>query len=300
MIEKRNHRSCECQRLRGIIREVGIPLRRLTDVVSGSPQQCLAWWSQQTNQIHINEKHFHNLATLIGISENELFDGTYDKNLARKRLFEDLKTLPERYLENQNSFLRNSAHIFKYMVLTRGQFFADQILTSMNLPPVIYQDADQAINLTYFADLLEILAKNGFSNDEMDMLGSILFLALQDTPLGIQFKNSESLFDVYSTLAANFNYFDTNFDYKNEFIGKKYILTTTLPLEQHRSLKRKSESLQRLMRYRNILLAWFPYLAGMSPLFPKTETIKVKDIYRVRYELTLDKEVRPPLQLLKN
>lgn len=300
MMEKRKHSSCECERLRGIIREVGLPLRRLTDIVSGSPQQCLAWWSQLSNNIHINEKHFHNLSTLLGINENELFTGTYDKNLARKRIFEDYKTLPDRYLENQNSFLRTSSHIYKYMVLTRGQFFADQILTGMNLPPIIYQDSNQTINLTYFADLLDALSKNGFSNDEMDMLGSSIFLSLQDTSLGHQFKNSENLFDVYSTLAENFNYFDSNFDYKNEFIRKKYILTTTLPLDEHSTLIKRPESLQRLMRYRNILLAWFPYLAGMSPLFPKVEVVASKDIYQIRYELTLDKEITPPLYLLRN
>lgn len=280
----------ESARLRELIKEIGLPLRRLPDIIEETPEDCLLWWSQLNLDIKVTEEHFARVAKFVGIDENRLYTGNYDRDLARKRIFGDFHALPERYSENQNSFLRTSAHIMRYMVLTRGQAFADQILTSLNVSPLIYQNTDMRINLTYFADLLEALSKNGFSVQEMDTLASVIFLSLQETMLGTKFQSAENLFDVYETLATNFNYFDTNFEYQSKFVKDKYILKTVLPLDQHSQLHRNPEGVQRLMRYRHILLAWFPYLATMSPLFPKMEIVRsTSNILETEYVFSLNR-----------
>lgn len=292
MIYDNEKLSAECIRLRELISEIGLPLRRLPEVISQKPEQCLTWWSQ-AGSVQITNKHLGQLARLVGINEDLLMDGSYDRTLARRRVMGDYNSLPDQYLENPNSFLRTSEHIYRYIILTRGQVFADQVLTSLNVSPLIYENASQLINLTYFADLLNALSQRGFSQNELDTLASVIFLSLKETPLGMRFEESESFHDVYSLLAQNFSYFDSNFEYKSEFVGKKYILKTTLPLDQHRGLRNNPESLQRLMRYRHILLAWFPHLAGMTPLFPKAEILHKSDFVEVRYELTLEKNPKP-------
>ncbi len=274
MKKERQTSVSESVRLRQLIREIGLPLRKLPDIIEAKSEDCLAWWSELDSSIKVTEGHFQRLAGFVGIGENQLYTGEYDRELARKRIYGDYLSLPERYSENKNSFLRTSAHIVRYIVLTRGQMFADKILTGLNVSPLIYQNTDTQINLTYFADLLTALSDNDFSQLELDTLASVLFLSLQETSLGRQFQSSEGLVDIYQTLASNFDYFDSNFVYKSRFVKDKYVLKTILPLDQHTLLKENPASLQRLMRYRHILLAWFPYLGGMTPLFPKAENLK--------------------------
>ncbi len=289
------------QRLRQLIHEIGLPLRRLPDIIEEKPEACLSWWSEQSHQIRITENHFMKLAKFTGMSEERLFNGTYNRDLARKRLFGEYNALPERYTDNQNSYLRTSSHILRCVGLTRGQHFADRALINLNLSPLIYQNTDTKINLTYFADLLETLSNMGLRQSEMDNLSSVLFLSIQDTPLGAKFQTAENLHEVYEVLAANFGYFDTNFDYTNKFIRNKYVLKTTLPLACHKGLQANPENLQRLMRYRHILLAWFPYLAGLTPHFPKVEILRsTSSILETQYEVVLSDapKQRPSLHAL--
>lgn len=288
----------ESARLRELIKEIGLPLRRLPEIIEEKPEDCLSWWSQLNNNIKITESHFDRIAKFSGIDERKLYSGDYDRNLARKRIHGDYLSLPERYCENQNSYLRTSAHIMRYVVLTRGQWFADQILVNMNVSPLIYQNTDTLINLTYFADLLAELKKNGFSQEELDTLASVIFLTLQETALGQKFQSAESLTDVYRVLGENFGYFDSNFEYKSSFVKDTYTLTTVLPLNQHKNLIQGSESFNYLFRYRHILLAWFPFLAGMSPRFPRTEISHKGDILKVTYISDLDSKTKPRPKLL--
>lgn len=295
--KKKSTTTNESNRLRELVREIGLPLSRLQDVISLKPEDCLNWWCNKDIKLPIGYQPFSRLTEIVGIDENCLFTGNYDRNLARKRLLGDYRSLPARYQENQNSFLRTSAHIIRYIVLTRGQYFADQVLYSLNVSPMIYQDLNTQINLTYFADLLETLDKKGFSQEELDTLASVIFLSLQETALGQSFGVSETFFDIYTTLAKNFNYFDSNFEYKSRFVGKKYILKTILPLDQHSLLKENPQNIQRLMRYRHILLAWFPYLAGMTPLFPKMEFLRLSDVVEMQYEFDLTPNHLKPKKL---
>lgn len=288
----------ESDRLRELVREIGLPLRKLQEIISLKHEDCLAWWSNKEIQLKSPRMSYQRLTALVGIDENLLFTGQYDRDLARKRMLGDHCSLPGRYQENQNSFLRTSAHIIHYITLTRGQLYADQILFSLNVSPLVYQDLNTKINLIYFADLLEALAQRGFSQDELDTLASVIFLSLSETPLGQKFSTSESVFDIYATLAKNFDYFDSNFEYKSQFVGKKYILKTLLPLNEQPLLRAQPENIQRLMRYRHILLAWFPYLAGKSPVFPKTKVLRVSDVVEMQYEFDLTPDAKLPTKLL--
>lgn len=297
--KNKNLSTNESVRLRELIREIGIPLRRLQDVINMRPQDCLTWWSDENSKLKIGHEPFSRITEMVGIDENKLFIGDYDRDLARKRLLGDFNSLPIRYQDNQNSFLRTSSHIIRYIILTRGQYFADQILYSLNVSPLIYQDlGTQRINLTYFADLLETLSERGFSQHELDTLASVIFLSLQETTLGQSFGKSEDFHDIYTTLAQNFDYFDTNFEYKSDFVGKKYVLKTTLDLSQHEMLRQTPKNIRRLMRYRHILLAWFPYLAGLTPLFPKTELLRFNEVVEMQYEFDLTSKPKPTAKLL--
>lgn len=298
MIKDAAHHAKESERLRELIQEIGLPLRKLPEIISADHEDCLAWWTRNDDKIIITEKHFSRLTSLLGIEENNLLQGNYDRDLVRRRIHGDHQSLPERYAANKNSFLRTSAHIVKYLRLTRGQLFTDQLLSSLNVSPLIYENTNIQINLTYFSDLLKALAVRGFKQTELDALSSVIFLSLQQTVLGQKFQEAEDGSDIYTTLAKNFDYFDTNFEYKSSFVGKKYFLKTTLPLGPHMALKGNPDDLQRLLRYRHILLAWFPYLAGMSPIFPKAEMTTKSDSVEIQYEFILGTEAKKQPKLV--
>lgn len=284
------------QRLRELIGELGLPLKCLPDILELSSENCLSWWSQKKS-IPLKLEHFQRLESLVGISENSLRSGVYDLELARKRVSDNSLILPERYCTNQNSFLRTSFHIIKYLILTRGQSFADQILYNMNVSPLIYSNLDTKVNLTYFMDLLDTLSKAGLSNLEMDSLSSVMFLSMHETKIGQIIGQGNNAHDVYSLLSKNFEYFDTNFEYKSKFIGNSYILETELPLSKHTILAQAHESTLRLMRYRQILLAWFPYLTGGTPIFPSTSLEIKSDRILASYSFNLSNSIKPQVQL---
>ncbi|MBC7371882.1 MAG: hypothetical protein H7326_09965, partial [Bdellovibrionaceae bacterium] len=117
----------ESTRLREVIREIGMPLRKLPDIISMNFEDSLSWWSNEATPLQNSVSPFTQITSMIGIDENQLFMGTYDRDLARKRMLGDYASLPQRYLESQYSFLITSDHIIRYMTLTRGQYFTDQV-----------------------------------------------------------------------------------------------------------------------------------------------------------------------------
>lgn len=290
----------ESVRLKELLREVGVPIRQLPEILSLSAEECLQWWSGRLD-LRVKPAHFGRLSHLLSIDENALFNGGYDKHLARSRLFSDKLILPERYEENKNSFVRASAHIIRYITLTRGQWFADQVLVELNVSPLIYQNVDMRINLTYFADLLEILERRGFTPAEMDTLSSVMFLSLRETALGRQFAGGTNYEEAYRVIANNFHLFDSNFECQSRFVGKKYLLKTTLPLQGHQAVGRDAMAQRRLLRYRHLALAWIPYLAGLTPLFPSSELTLGRDTVVAQYEFELEKKsMRRPLELISS
>lgn len=289
---KRKEREFYEQQLKKLVAKTGLPLRRLPEVLDKSSEQILGWWSDRLH-LPVKQEHFNRLQGILGMDGESLLLERYDVDLARKRIFEDVCVLPERYSVNQNSFLRTSYHIIKYLILTRGQKFADDILYKLNVSPLIYQDLNTRVNLNFFVDLLDAVAKAGLSREEMDSLSSVMFLTMHETRIGQIVGAAEDVPDVYSLLSKNFEFFDTNFDYSSQFVGKKYHLKTVLPLSRHKDIAEQNESIMRLMRYRQILLAWFPYLVGMNPLFPATQfNIKGGKLV-AEYEFNLDLNPKP-------
>lgn len=286
-------------RLREFVEEVGLPLKRLPELLGVSALETLQWWNG-TLEFVPNEKHFLKISNSLGINDSDLLRGSYDLKLVKERVRGQMDSLPERYLTNQNSFVRTSEHIYKYLKLTRGELFTNQVYAELNVTPEIYAATDLKINLTFFADLLAKLVEKGLGKDELDTLAAVIFLSLKKRPLGQEIGKSQDHHDAYKTLSENFHYFDRNFDCESQFLGKKYILTMTLPLSEHKDLIGEPHKIDLLLRYRMICTAWIPYLAGLTPIFPKSESLSKNDIVRTRYELNLRSEgiVRPHLALV--
>lgn len=287
---------------KSLICRIGLPLKNLSPILNLSPSEVLNWWSGQSS-LKIEDQHFTNLADFLSLNENDIHSGEFDTALARERAIGNNLSLPEKYSSKQNSFVRTSEHIYKYLVLTRGQYFTDQILRELNVSPNIYLNPECPINMTYFGDLLLKLSEKGLTPLELDTLGSVIFLSVKKRPWGLQMQNAEDLHDVYKIFSSNYGYFDSNFDFKAEFIGKKCFVTTSMSLEGHPDLYKDQKKMALLLRYRQIVLAWIPYLAGRSPRFPQTESVIVNDVVKIRYELRLEdaapKQPSPNLRLLQ-
>lgn len=253
--------------IRQLILDTGLPLNRAPEALGMTSRQFMEWWSSKEKPAE-SKANISNLSQFLGISEDQIISRNYNQALVHARIFKDPLTLPEKYSVNQFSYVRTSAHIFKFLVLTRGQHFADKIAAELNVSPLLYQNLNNKISLNYFLDLLEILELNGFNKNDLDTLSGVLFLGLAESELYAEFKKSTNYFECYNTLASNLNLFDANFIYQSDLDRHQYRMKTLLPYSQHDHFKWTELQINRLNRYRQLLVGWFPYLCGLPPIMP--------------------------------
>lgn len=281
-------------KVRHFIRDVGLPLNQAPLALGVKASDFMNWWAGDNSKL-IRVSQLVQLGQFLHLDENQILAGTYDKEFVRSVLFSGASALPEKYSQNQFSYLRSSAHIVKFLTMTRGQHFSDMIMRKMNISPVIYANVDNKISLNYFTDLLEVLAQNGFSQDELDHLACVLFLSLEGTPLGNQFKKAKSHYECYEVLASNVHLFDSNFQYTFELDRKQLQIHASLSFDKHAHVQWSFQRMERLLRYRQILIGWYPFLAKLPPQFPVckiTQTANGIDaLYTIHFQ---DKHIEEP------
>ena len=259
--------------LRAFIKDVGLPSNIAPEALGMKPTEYMRWLSNQ-NANAIREEHIVSLGQFLNIDESLILEGSYDRDFVRSRIFEGPEALPDQYAQNQFSYLRSSAHIIKYLTLTRGQHYSDMILRKLNISPLFYSNLDNKISINYFVDLLEILFENGMNQNELDNLAGVLFLGLEGTVLGNKFKKAQSYFECYEVLAQNIQLFDSNFDYQFELDKTQVLIKSNFFFDKHFHQSWTPEKMMRLIRYRQILSGWYPFLAKLPPIFPQ-HTLKV-------------------------
>jgi hypothetical protein len=256
--------------IRKFILDIGLPLNQAPDALGLTPKEFLNWWSNP-EKIKLAQRSLIRLSSFLKIDGDQVINQSYNKDLVRANLFGANAELPSRYSLNRYSHLRSSAHIAKYIALTRGQHFCDKIMTSLGVPLVLYSDLDATISLNYFIDLLDTLAKNGFSESEIDSLACLLFLGIEQTELGKKFATAKSYAECYEVLATNIFLFDSNFVYTSDLDATQYVLKAYLPYDRHYHFNWNQISITRLLRYRQTLMGWFPYLSRLTPIRPTVE-----------------------------
>jgi hypothetical protein len=246
---------------------------------------------------NVGKQNIISLSQFLNIDENSILTGTYDKMLIRRRLFEGPDVLPTKYSENQFSHVRSSAHIIKYLTLTRGQHFSDNVLRKLNISPLIYSNADNKISINYFIDLLDVLADADLNQIELDSLAGMLFLGLEGTPLGERFRKARNYYECYEVLAENIKLFDSNFEYTFELDANHVHIRSTFSFDKHFHEKWNLEKMMRLVRYRQILAGWYPYLSMLPPLVPKHSLRTYNDRIEASYYMEFTDE--PVMKLVK-
>jgi len=274
IILDKNIRSKKSEKIRHFIKDVGLPLNKAPEALGVTATDFLSWWSGYKPNL-LRQRQLIQLGQFFNIDENQIVGGTYDKDFVRSVLFHGDAVLPERYSQNQFSYLRSSAHIMKFLTMTRGQYFSDMIMRKMNISPLIYNNFDNKISLNYFVDLLEMLAQHGLSQEEIDNLSCVLFLSISKTTLGERFRTAKTYYDCYTILAACAHLFDSNFVYSFELDRRQCYLKAFLPYDNHSHIDWSVAKMERLLRYRQILMGWFPYLSKLPPIIPET-TIKYR------------------------
>ncbi len=254
--------------IKSFIKDTGLPLSKAAEAMSLSSGDFMKWWICPDRHL-IRDRELLSLARFLNIYEGEIVEGNYDKDLVRTRIFNDVNILPEKYTINAFSYLRTSAHIPKYFAMARGQHFSDQLMRKLSVPPLIYKNVESKINLKYFMDLLEVAEFSGFSAVEIDSLAGMLFLGLGDTPLGQKLQIAKNHYDFYAILVPQIYLFDSNFEYHSELEGNMFRLTAYLDYDKMNPIKFTQTQLNRLLRYRKLLVAWLPYLAGLRPIMPQ-------------------------------
>ncbi|MEK6628994.1 MAG: hypothetical protein AABY53_10240 [Bdellovibrionota bacterium] len=260
----------QAEQVRSFIKDIGLPLNRAPEALGVKSSDFLSWWSGHQPQL-IESKQLISLGRFLNIDEDQIVTGTYDKTHVRAVLFGGPLVLPDKYSKNQFSYLRSSAHVIKFLTLTRGQHFSDMIMRKLNVSPLIYSDQNNKISLNYFMDLLELLSQNGLTQDELDSLACVLFLSLGETTLGKKFKNAKTYYECYEILAQNIHLFDSNFDYSFELDQVRCKISANLHFDNHSHIDWAKARVNKLFRYRIFFVAWLPYLAKLSPVFPQNK-----------------------------
>ena len=284
---KKNHPLNNSERVRQFIKNIGLPLNKAPESLGLTPSQFMSWWSGQNNKL-VQKRELRSLAEYFFLDESEVLLGTYDKNKTRSLLYPTSYELPDKYSKNQYSFLRSSAHIIEFLRITRGQYFCDRTLVRLGISPLLYSNHDHKISLNYFIDLLESLSGNGFSQNEIDHLASVLFLSIENTPLGQEFKRAKNYYECYEVLAKNIHLFDSNFTYEVDIDRKSFRMRACLHFDLHGQIQWEKTKVDQLLRYRQILLGWFPFLSKLPPLYPKCSTTRSHHGLCTEYSLTFD------------
>lgn len=286
--------------LYSFIVDVGFPLNKAPVALSLSSTDFLNWWSRNSEYKFIKNKNISSMAQYLSIDESLIFQGNYNKELIRKRLFENPIEIPNQYANNSFSFLRSSAHIVKYITLLKGQHNADKILRKLNISPLIYTNLDNKINIKYFIDLLEILHQNGFMQDDLDTMASLILMGIQGSGLHKEYLKAKNYYDCYCTFAKTINQLESNFEYSADISRKQFRLTTHFYFDKHDKLVQNT-SFDRLLRYRQLFLGWIPRLSNLHPLLPRTEVVAtdnyIKEIFTV--DLTQVDSNQPYLVLMQ-
>ena len=273
--------------LRKFILDVGLPLNVAPEALGMAPADFMQWWAGFNNKL-IQNREIQSLGQFLSIDESEIAERRYDRALVRAKIFQGGNTLPEKYSLNKFSYLRSSAHIIKYLRLTRGQHFSDRILRKLNVYPLIYDDHNNKISLNFFMDLLDTLAEFGMSQAELDNLACMLFLSLEDTPLGQKFRRAKNHFECYEVVAQNVHLFDKNFVYDFELDRKHLRIQAFLHFDSHDHINWSEAKLERLMRYRQLLVGCYAYLSKLSPRFPECKIERLKYGVNTTYIVNFD------------
>lgn len=283
---------------RKLILNAGLTHKQAQSLLCLSQTDYARWWKEC--DINLNSSNLDCLTKALGISNDEAVLETYDLTNLRKRLFQNTNPLPDRYSLNSYSRVRSSAHIIRYLTLTKGQMFADQILRSLQVSPLLYDDQDNQISLNFFLDLLETLSEWGFSPGELDNLACVLFLGLKDTSLGNRFKSAQTHAQCYTILGDSLSLFDENFLYSYDVDSSQFHMTSILPYEKHETTALSPRRLALLQRYRLILIGWFPYLSGLVPIIPTVQYSTKKSGLCAQYSICFAGERTTPLTLCRD
>ncbi len=292
--------SSKDKKLRNFIKDVGLPLNRAPEALGLSPLTFLDWWSGNRTRV-IQKAQFVQLGQYLHINEDTILEGTYDKNFVRSILFSDDAVMPEKYTQNKFSYLRSSAHIFKYLTLKYGQHFSDMISRKLNVSPLIYSDLNNKISLNYFIDLLEILTDHGFKQSDLDQLACVMFLSLGQTPQMLaEFSKARNYYECYEVVAKNFKNLDNNFRIKTDLDRTCFKVTTFLDYDNHAHIDFSKRNVDKVLRYRLILAGWFPYLSNLAPSLPEYKVNYTSDGIHCDYTFNFPATESRHMHLVQN
>jgi transcriptional regulator with XRE-family HTH domain len=250
--------------LRQLIRQTGMPLARFAEASGRKNESILDWWNGAGESLDYS--NMNSLSQYLGVSIEDLMYGRCSTQLVRQRIFSGPQSLPEAFAKNASSFTRTSAHIVDYLSMMYGRHFVDRILLNLNIHPLIFDDLDNRINLSFFITFLNELSRQGMTDGEITSLACYLFLRIQNTPIGNKFAAAKTYEESYLVLMNDVTHFESNFEYKFE-IDPQRIRIIAKPTEAQLFLTSlQPQAYGRLFAYRRKAFGWFPLLSRLAPL----------------------------------
>ena len=136
--------------------KVGIDLKTLVYILDYDVDKIKAWFTDISDQ-SLNNPMLKQLTSFFQITEDQILLEKYNPKSLRFIYFDNKfeNEPPEKYKLHSYSKTRTSAHILKFLSLTRGQHFSDDLIQSFNISPTFFDSLDNEINLVFFIELLE-------------------------------------------------------------------------------------------------------------------------------------------------
>lgn len=248
---------------RNLIVETGMPLKVFAKAAGIRSESVLTWYSKITQPERFAYKHLKNFSETFGFSEESIFHSTYDRALLRKRFLGPVNSLPDRYQENADSYIRSSYYIIEYLTLLYGKQAVDKILFDLKVHPTFVDNVNNKVSILFVMDLLRACQKLGFKERDFKSLAGSMFLSVEKDQLQSLLTGVDRLESFMYVFPELCSYFDMNFEYKFN-VGISGVEIINKPSDSLMKLvSNKQVDIKLLEFYRNLLYNQSPKLVDL-------------------------------------
>jgi hypothetical protein len=174
-----------------------------------------------------------NLSQSFNVDLQALWASEVDAQAAERFFHRRPEELPERYRVGRFSRVRSVLNLLEGVRRQRGSEYVEQLLRYSQIPSTFFDDPDKTINVRFITDLTELLARRGWTPEQLFSLGQLSYQTHKDSAFGRSMAVHTNWRSVYEALVVEHSAaFDRNYDYRLVRREDNRIIIDALPREE--------------------------------------------------------------------
>ncbi len=239
--------------------------------------------------------NYQKFLDVMNVDLESVLNDTVDFKTILFQMHKDMYYFPEIYTLSANGKKRTVINILDYIEKIMGATYKTLLLRKFQLRPYHLSNPDELINNNFIVDLLDVLKKNGFTEEQILKTGEESYYSNKNSDVGrifAKYKTPSKL--IPGIFEEHIDYYDRNFTYK---IIKLNDNSCQLEVSQNNEV---AESLGKT-KIGSTLLSL--YKAGVMTSFPKYIVLPNAEVKLVRcahqnapacrYEMKFFKQLQP-------